>query len=198
MNDDMFFGQPVEPWHYFSEDGAPKIYFETSLFQTDPNVDPIQWWMRMLSKTSGLIDAKYGKATRYRLKHVPIVYYRHICQLVHLYWQNEIYDMLPHRFRDPEDVIFTFFHEYLLIHEGYQCCGLNWTLPTSEEKENAKLYVITDDDKAMETMYQEILAKPPRFFTLNDAFNNPSSGVLLDDFMEKMFPEPSSFELKKA
>jgi len=57
--------------------------------------------------------------------------------------------------------------------------------------------VVTDDDKAMETLYNGVLANPPRFFTLNDAFRNPSSGEKLDEFLEKMFPEPSSFELKK-
>jgi len=142
MNDDMFFGQAVEPWHYFTEDNAPIIYFENSTFRTDQSIPKIRSWMRMLSKTNGLLDARYGTAIRYRLKHVPIVYYRELYQQVHRIWHNEIYAMLPHRFRDPGDVIFTFFHEYMLIHEGYQCCGLKYSLPTPEEKENAKLYSV--------------------------------------------------------
>jgi len=48
----------------------------------------------------------------------------------------------------------------------------------------------------MEAIYDEILENPPRFFTMNDVFSNPRSGVLLDKFLDEMFPEPSSFELK--
>jgi len=84
----------------------------------------------------------------------------------------------------------------MLIHEGYQCCGLKYSLPTPEEKENAKLYSVTDDKEAMEAIYDEILENPPRFFTMNDVFSNPRSGVLLDKFLDEMFSEPSSFELK--
>jgi hypothetical protein len=201
MNDDYFFGRSVDPAHLFSEEGGARFFFEANIIKPNFEVDEPQKkiWLASVYNTDHALDSVYGQyrvGPRHFLKHAPFIFYQYAYEEIHRDFKEEIDQTMQHPFRHQEDVTFPLLHHYYVMQKGYKCCDLPFELASVEEMEHdAVLFVLDDDLVKTKNHLQTLTKNKPRFFTLNDKFSSAAIGTEIRNFLEKTFPQPSSFEL---
>jgi len=198
MNDDNFLGRQAEPWHFFTPDGGARFFFDfyTNISCDSSFYDASQVYYTALCNTHGALIDRYGRADRFKLQHAPFVIYKNAYEKLFERWEQDIYQTLLHRFRNPRDVIFHYLHHHFILNEGYSCCNFTAEIEASGDvDENILFYVLTDDPRSMEAMIEVITATTPRFFTINDNFKKNETIDRFKKFLGTIFPIPSAFEI---
>jgi len=136
---------------------------------------------------------------RENLLNMHLTFFIKMCakNILQKWGEKYIYPAIQHKFRHSRDVLFTMLHHYYVIHEGSKCCGFGYEMLDDPKYDTEMvLYRVVDDHDELEKQFNHIRYFQPKFFALNDVFNNYETADKLKSFLEELYPEPSSFELK--
>ena len=202
MNDDYFFGKDVMPWHLFTVDGGCRFFFEKNVIhggrvQSQKYFqEKIRIWLSSVYHTKATLDEAYGYHTRYYLKHAPFVYRRESLRRMQARWPDLFKSTAAQRFRHWFDLLTPFMHHYYVIEEGSKCCGDTYEIASPGEMLKETGFVIINDDTTPDDQnLLRIQTLHPRFFTINDNFNNLEKARQIKNLLDNLFPNKSQFEL---
>jgi hypothetical protein len=202
MNDDFFFSRPVAKEYFFGANGRPKLLF---------GVDPIEpWladgnrWQKTLFTVGELINKKFGPRINTAGAHGPACFDRELLAKIYGLWPMEMERASRNRFRDETD---------MQIHALY----MNTAAALDEQEEQStrheqvmmpekelRIVSVGERGNGWRGNLSEVVADPPQLLCLNDTGpNEPTPGDIGEiadiekahaEFLETMFPKPSSFE----
>lgn len=194
MNDDYFFTKPTAPGYFFGENGLPKLPF--SRFVLHPKSEDSKLWQRLLAHQADLLNARFGRRDWYESPHSPFIFDNEQIARICGMWANEIRETNRHPFRAETDL-------HLQIIYANAFAMLDEEKAPSERHEKL---VLTDDelgfvsvghpDMPWQSQLKKIRNRPARFLCLNDDApeNFDEVEAIHRGFLQKLFPEPSSFE----
>ena len=188
-NDDMFFNRPVNPADFFAPDGFPIIRFNRRLFR--------KLWLKLLEKVRGrptnnyslavqnsalLVEKKYGKYIGHKTHHNIDAYNKSDYSHTRETFRKEIDATLGNHIRSENDVQRNIYTFVPVVEKRAHVRFVN-------QKESFRCHI-------EKPYYFERLEKySPLLFCLNDSeFATEESHRLLREFLERRFPEKSSFE----
>eukprot|EP00754_Rhynchopus_humris_P013689 Rhum_TRINITY_DN14340_c5_g2::Rhum_TRINITY_DN14340_c5_g2_i1::g.83547::m.83547 len=227
MNDDYLVGRLTHPSDFFTDDGGPRLYFETSVVRgrrkqhLDLRRERRKLWLASVFNTVATATEKLGdRRTHHFVKHAPFVYSRAALLRMHELFGDELKAGLAHRFRSHDDVLTPFLHHITLmelgVEEGTAGSGGRsaWfaSLPQEEQErrlnvtwashsssdQDAKLCYVRDDLRGTLAMMATHLRAPHMFIAVNDGFSSATSGAALRAFLQRTTPYPSAFERSAA
>ena len=228
MNDDYLVGRLTHPSDFFTDDGGPRLYFETSVVRgrrkqhLDLRRERRKLWLASVFNTVATATEKLGdRRTHHFVKHAPFVYSRAALLRMHDLFGDELKAGLAHRFRSHDDVLTPFLHHITLMELGMEegtatgSGGRNaWfaALPPDEQQrrlnvtwashsssdQDAKLCYVRDDLRGTLSMMATHLRAPHMFIAVNDGFSSLTSGAVLRAFLQRTTPYPSAFERSAA
>lgn len=190
LNDDMFFGSEVSPSDFYDEERGQILF--TSSWTAPPSRDKLSnLWHRSILNSNRVLDSLWGSATRHYASHGP--YFFSLEVLRHMY--DTIPDLFnttaTHPFRHENDAAVPFLYNQWAEHY-YETITARNTINQYMKLDN--------DDKKAKRDFDRIYAKRPKTVCMNDALDedrpNPKSLQHMQDFFTKLFPNPSSYELK--
>jgi hypothetical protein len=203
MNDDFFFSRPAAPEYFFGANGLPRLMFGQPI---EADFHRGNRWQRTLATIADLLNARFGPRPWLQGAHGPVCLDRELLEKIYSLWPTEMERASRNRFRDETD---------MQIHALYMNAAL--ALDGEAGKSQAERYerkVLPETDlrivsvgeagKGWRGNLEEVLRDPPQLLCLNDAGPNepnPAQVAAIEEmerdhraFLEKMFPNPSSFE----
>ena len=190
-NDDMFINKPVQPNVFFTNEGFPVIRFVWTPFRQFrmflrgliPNKVPLQY-RHIIVNASNLVKKKFGIYYSAMPHHNIDAYLKSDCKrVVEDIFKDEIGATLINHIRNNSDIE-RVIYQYVALAEKRGC------LKYVNEKES--LYVGIHKDKH----FHKLIKKTPTFFCMNDnSCAKDIHRVRMKEYLEKSFPEKSSFEL---
>ncbi|MYW64083.1 UDP-N-acetylglucosamine-lysosomal-acetylglucosaminephosphotransferase [Streptomyces sp. SID8379] len=124
LNDDVFFGRPVTPGHFFHPNGITKFFTSPALIPGG-GVSPDDLPVNAAGKNSRwLIAQKFGTAISQKMKHTPHALRRSVLQEIEGTFPDEHTATQHSRFRSPGDVpIASSLHHYFAYHSARATVG---------------------------------------------------------------------------
>lgn len=188
-NDDMFINKPVTPDSFFDTDGLPIIRFNrrplrklTLLLKEKILKKPLSNYVQSIKHTAELVEKKYGIYYSGKTHHNIDAYLKSNSLHVREVFKTEIEATFTHHVRHADDVqrnIYSY-------------------VPLAEKK--ARLHYVTQKTSFRlhiqnESHYDKLERYNPILFCMNDSeYANDSDRKRAAAFLEKRFPEKSSFE----
>ncbi len=179
LNDDFLFGNKVHPSDFYSEDG--KVLIHGTLFGEN-----FPW--RIYNKKNDIIGLGL-------IEHSPLLVRKAWWQGMQEARPELINEIKSHRFREGTDVMmYKLYRWYTLKHQSEHCKAVK--LP-----DLLKVHVfhkIMNNFKRQLKGIEWLEKKAPKFFCLNDdQRDNPNPKVvkLIQDFLNRNYPDKSEFEL---
>ena len=204
-NDDMFFGRPVSPKFFFTDDGKPIVYvkyFEKFKHIWDEKdflkkYSELASWMQNNLNAWKLLYNRYQKNEFYVLAHTIDGYRKSLFRdTINRYKPDEKFYSFG-RFRSADEVARSIFG-LDMVYSGKAVLSIVkapsfWQKYIHKKKDYSwKCYCGSENEKTR----KQILRFEPYLFCVNAAANSSlDNKILMREFYEKMFPTPSSFEL---
>ncbi|PIP65081.1 hypothetical protein COW95_03720, partial [Candidatus Peregrinibacteria bacterium CG22_combo_CG10-13_8_21_14_all_49_11] len=188
LNDDFFFGAPVEPSDFFTEDGCVRVHLTD---EPCPSGEPLETdpaWVAGLKNANVLLNQRFGKEQRFIGTHNVRPMRRSICEACRQDFAEAYQEATAHRFRSHSDIMLPLF-----LHVHYALSAGEGELATMDEYfANG----IGPDLGRNEQHFAEIRRRRPVLFCLNDQgmYKEPEASVQLQTFLEECFPHTSPFE----
>ncbi|MFF2012757.1 stealth family protein [Streptomyces sp. NPDC058195] len=188
LNDDVFFGRPLTPGHFFHANGLSKFFQSKALVPTgSPDSDDLP--VNAAGKNSrALIERSFGTRIAQKMKHTPHALRRSVLADIEREY-DEAHRRTQHsRFRSPEDVpITSSLHHYYGFHTGRATVGsLRY------------VYVDLAADQARRRLNSLLARRDFDTFCLNDTVVHPDPEAqdrMVRSFLASYFPVPSRYEL---
>ncbi|MFD7863730.1 stealth family protein [Streptomyces sp. NPDC057682] len=187
LNDDVFFGRPLTPGHFFHANGLSKFFQSKALVPTGPS-GPGDLPVNAAGKNSrALIERSFGTRIAQKMKHTPHALRRSVLADIELVYAEEHGRTQFSRFRSPEDVpIASSLHHYYGFHTGRSTTG------------NVRYqYIDLAADQARRRLNSLLAHRNFDTFCLNDTVEHPDPEAqerMVRDFLDAYFPVPSRFE----
>ncbi|MGW1227724.1 stealth family protein [Streptomyces sp. NPDC001478] len=187
LNDDVFFGRPLTPGHFFHANGLSKFFQSKALVPTGPS-GPDDLPVNAAGKNSrSLIERSFGTRIAQKMKHTPHALRRSVLADIELVYAEEHRRTQFSRFRSPEDVpIASSLHHYYGFHTGRATTG------------NVRYqYIDLAADQARRRLNSLLAHRNFDTFCLNDTVEHPDPEAqerMVRDFLDAYFPVPSRFE----
>ncbi|CAM5269506.1 UDP-N-acetylglucosamine-lysosomal-acetylglucosaminephosphotransferase OS=Streptomyces tendae OX=1932 GN=F3L20_12285 PE=3 SV=1 [Streptomyces tendae] len=188
LNDDVFFGRPVTPAHFFHPNGITKFFTSPALIPGGPT-SPDDLPVNAAGKNSRwLIAQKFGTAISQKMKHTPHALRRSVLQEIEETFAQEHAATQHSRFRSPDDVpIASSLHHYFAYHSARATVG-----------EIQYRYIDLSADLADRRLNTLLANRNMDTFCLNDtveAADPEAQRTMLDRFLKAYFPVPSPYEV---
>ncbi|SPT51136.1 stealth family protein [Actinomadura madurae] len=188
VNDDVFFGRPVLPGHFFHSNGM--AHFFLSRVHVDPG--PVTFddppVMAAGKNNRHLIEEAFGRTLTQKMKHVPHPLRRSVLAEMEVRFASELAATAGHQFRDPADISLpSALHHYY----GYM---------TGRSMPGEIRYVYTDlaDRDTPYRLRQVLSERSCDVFCLNDTDADEATRVrqrrVIDWFLAAYFPVPGPYE----
>lgn len=187
LNDDVFFGRPVNPGLFFHPNGLTKFFMSKALIPAGRR-DPGDLPVNAAGKNSrGLIARQFGTVISQKMKHTPHALRRSVLAEI-----EEVYAEAHHvtqhsRFRSPQDVpIASSLHHYFAYHSA-----------RATEGEIRYVYIDLADAKAQQRLNNLVAKRNFDTFCINDtvvAKDRDAQARMVDRFLNTYLPVPSPFE----
>lgn len=189
-NDDMFINRPVTPSTFFAPDGLPYIRLRrvplerlSLALRRMLNRKPLSNYKRIVHNSALLVERTYGKYYSCKSHHNVDAYLKSDIQRVEEMYKNEIEKMYANHIRQENDLQRTLFSYVALAEKRCHPIFIG-----KNESFNGKIH--------RKDHYPRIEKHQPTFFCLNDSqYADDDDRRTARQFMEKHFPEKSSFEL---
>jgi len=192
FNDDVFIGREVLPDDFYTFKGLPRIRFSKSHYipfrKLNKKDIPTDWAGYNAMKT---IFSETGMIFNKKLEHVPHVLRRSILFEMEKRYPDIFRKTSKSKFRSPQDyAIPSMFANFYALAYG----------KAVEHKNVKNEYAYLDIGKKNSIKkYQSIISKKPMFFCLNATYyeelSEDEQGKVINEFLEKMYPFKSPFEL---
>jgi hypothetical protein len=107
-NDDVFFGRPVTPHHFFQANGVSKIFLSRAKVGPGPvDVDSDLPSTAAGKNNRRIIEGEFGRHVTFKMKHVPHPLHRSVLAELAENHVTELTATASHQFRHPGDVSTT-------------------------------------------------------------------------------------------
>jgi len=189
LNDDVFFGRPVEPELFFEANGLTKFFLSQMLLDVDP---PSARDMPVLSAAKNnraLMEKLFGRTVTTKFKHTPHPQNRQVLEELEEQFPELFRQAVTSPFRHPEDISVT-----SALHHYY-------SYATRRAVRGEIRYTYRDISTLTSLGDLADLVEEPRYdvFCLNDTHLVPGPAAdrsvrLLTEFLAAYFPVPSTFE----
>lgn len=193
LNDDVFFGRPVEPELFFEANGLTKFFLSQMLLDVDP---PSARDMPVLSAAKNnraLMERLFGRTVTTKFKHTPHPQNRQVLEELEERFPELFCQVVTSPFRHPDDISVT-----SALHHYY-------SYATRRAVRGEIRYTYRDISTLTSSGDLADLVEEPRYdvFCLNDTHLVPGpaadrSVALLSEFLEEYFPTPSTFEKRPS
>ncbi|MFI9262947.1 stealth family protein [Streptomyces werraensis] len=187
LNDDVFFGRPVTPSHFFHPNGITKFFPSPALIPGGA-ISPTDLPVNAAGKNSRWIIAqKFGTAISQKVKHTPHALRRSVLQEIEETFVEQHAATQHSRFRSPGDVpIASSLHHYFAYHSARATVG-----------EIQYRYVDLSSDLAQRRLNLLLARRNMDTFCLNDTVDSTdpeAQRAMLKRFLDAYFPVPSPYE----
>ncbi|MGW0084049.1 stealth family protein [Streptomyces sp. NPDC003393] len=188
LNDDVFFGRPVGPGHFFHPNGLTKFFMSKALIPSG-EVSPSDLPVNAAGKNSrGLIAQQFGTFIAQKMKHTPHALRREVLQEIERTYPNDHWRTQHSKFRSPDDVpIASSLHHYHAFHTARATVG-----------DLRYVYIDIGDVKARQRLHRLLARRDFDTFCINDTIvpeDRDAQERMVRDFLESYFPVPSPYEL---
>ena len=188
LNDDFFFGRPVQPELFFHGNGIAKFFLSTGVLDVDP---PSRRDLPVLSaakQNRSLIEENFGATISHKFKHTPQPQIRSVLEEMERRHPDVFAAVARSKFRHPDDLSIP----SALVH--YYAYGLGKAVP-GEIAYRYQGIGYPDTARRLEVMMRHRAAD---VFCLNDIDQQGSQPAdqmqILGDFLARYYPHPSRFE----
>ncbi|WP_406468037.1 stealth family protein [Streptomyces sp. NBC_01594] len=191
LNDDVFFGRPVHPEHFFHPNGLTKFFTSKALIPSG-QVTPDDLPVDAAGKNSrGLIAQQFGTVIAQKMKHTPHALSREVLAEIEQTYERAHWVTQHSRFRSPHDIpIASSLHHYYAYHKARATLG------------NLRyVYVDIGDALAQRRLDRLVAKRDFDTFCINDTVVPDDPGAqerMVKRFLNAYFPVPSPFELPGA
>jgi len=185
VNDDIFFGRPMSPNVFFTGAGSVKYSLAKAHYAEAANP---RLAVNLAAKLNAeLIEAKYGKTTARKFKHVAHPQLRSIHRLISEVFPNEVQETARHKFRHVNDIsVPSSLAHYVAAAEGV---GVPGNIDYA--------YVDLGGEHLAMNLYRLVRGRGMQMFCLNEVASvseNEKRGRLAKRVLDNLFPYKSSFE----
>ncbi|SDK28988.1 Stealth protein CR1, conserved region 1 [Streptomyces indicus] len=187
LNDDVFFGRPVKPSHFFHPNGLTKFFQSKALIPAG-DVVPDDLPVNAAGKNSRrLIAQEFGSAISQKMKHTPHALRRSVLDEIEEAFAREHHMTQHSRFRSPRDIpVASSLHHYYAYHSARATVG-----------DLRYQYIDLSADLAQRRLNGLLAHRNFDTFCLNDtvtAADPAAQSAMLDRFLNTYFPVPSPYE----
>jgi len=195
MNDDFFFGRNVFPWDFITKSGGSRIFFEDAGTPSASRVNEEDDRLASLALTNRLLDRTYFSEPRNAINHVPYVWNKSIWKEIWQLWPEQLNSTTFQKLRTkgivPEQ-LYAFYLIYSKKHP-YEIAS-DWSIYPSNV-----FVMVTSDAELVAQNLKEINKWMPKFYCFNDdrgKFPDPKLKVMMAEFFDNYYPNPSKYEKK--
>ncbi|WP_307124333.1 stealth family protein [Streptomyces sp. B1I3] len=191
LNDDVFFGRPVGPGHFFHPNGLTKFFTSKALIPSG-QITPDDLPVNAAGKNSrGLIAQQFGTVISQKMKHTPHALSRSVLAEIEQTYERAHWVTQHSRFRSPHDIpIASSLHHYYAYHQARATLG------------NLRyVYVDIGDALAQRRLDRLVARRDFDTFCINDTIvpaDPDAQERMVKRFLNDYFPVPSPFELPGA
>ncbi|MHC3462876.1 stealth family protein [Streptomyces flavovirens] len=191
LNDDVFFGRPVQPDLFFHPNGLTKFFMSKALIPpgtTTPEDLPVD----AAGKNSrGLIAQQFGTVISQKMKHTPHALRRSVLDEIEQTYSRAHWVTQHSTFRSPNDIpIASSLHHYFAYHLARATLGsLRY------------VYIDIGDALAQRRLDRLVARRDFDTFCINDTVvpaDPAAQELMVKRFLESYFPVPSPYELPGA
>ncbi|MFF4833030.1 stealth family protein [Streptomyces sp. NPDC001315] len=187
LNDDVFFGRPVQPGHFFHPNGLTK-FFQSKALIPSGRASTEDLPVNAAGKNSrGLIAQQFGTVISQKMKHTPHALRRSVLAEIEQIYAKAHRVTQHSRFRSPNDVpIASSLHHYYAYHSARATVG-----------DIRYVYVDLADELAQRRLDSLLARRNFDTFCMNDtvtADDPEAQSRMVDSFLEAYFPVLSPFE----
>jgi hypothetical protein len=189
VNDDVFFGQPLQPGFFFTASGQTRFF--PSPYRVDAG-DPVPGEAPVMSAGKNnrrIIEREFGRYVPHKVKHTPHAARRSVLAEIEAKYPEPVAATSSHQFRHPDDIAML------------SSLQQHWSFLTGRAVFGNLEFTYRDlaDPRTPKRLGRILRRRPVQLFCLNDT---DSSGVsaeeqakVLNDFLPKYYPFPSPYEL---
>lgn len=187
LNDDVFFGRPVQPAHFFHPNGLTK-FFQSKALIPSGRASTEDLPVNAAGKNSrGLIAQQFGTVISQKMKHTPHALRRSVLAEIEQVYAQAHRVTRHSRFRSPNDVpIASSLHHYYAYHSARATVG-----------DIRYVYVDLADDLAQRRLDTLLARRNFDTFCMNDtitAADPEAQSRMVENFLNAYFPVPSPYE----
>ncbi|MGC0143987.1 stealth family protein [Pseudactinotalea sp. Z1732] len=190
LNDDVFFGRPVDPDAFFHANGLAKFFMASALIDAQEHQADDVPVMSAAKNNRALIAEVFGRRVTHLFQHTPHPQLRSVLELMEAEHPGMFAQVAASRFRHPDDLSIS-----SSLHHNYA-----YALGRAVPGRLAYLYLDLAHPRAARRFRALLRDRQFDVFCLNDSpgVGEEGSGPLLREFLQQYFPLPSSFELPAA
>jgi len=187
LNDDVFFGRPVSPDLFFHGNGLAKFFLSSALMDAHghrPDDDPVT---SAAKNNRELVAEVFGRRITHKFQHTPHPQLRSVLEHMEEAHPELFAQVASSTFRHPDDVsVSSALHHYYAYALGRAVPG-----------RLGYLYLDHAHPRAGARLRRLLREREFDVFCLNDspAVGEEGRGRLLGEFLERYYPQASSFEL---
>ncbi|MGC4983785.1 stealth family protein [Streptomyces sp. DT193] len=187
LNDDVFFGRPVLPDHFFHPNGLTKFFMSKALIPTG-QIKPEDLPVDAAGKNSrGLIAQEFGTVISQKMKHTPHALRRSVLSEIEETYARAHWVTQHARFRSPYDVpVASSLHHYYAYNSARATVG-----------DLRYVYIDIGDSKAEQRMNRLLARRDFDTFCVNDTVvpeDREAQVRMVSRFLDAYFPVPSPYE----
>lgn len=191
LNDDVFFGRPVDLGHFFHPNGLTKFFMSKALIPSSRNGDadlPVNAAGR---NSRSLISQQFGTFISQKMKHTPHALRRSVLAEIEQVYERAHWTTQHANFRSPHDVpIASSLHHYHAYHSARATVAdLRYT------------YIDIGDGLAQQRLDRLVARRDFDTFCINDTVvpaDPDAQERMVATFLETYFPVPSPYEIPGA
>lgn len=190
LNDDFFFGRPVQPELFFHGNGVAKFSLSPIAIDREPEPGPMNGAMLAARKGREFLEQTFGRTVTHRMQHVPHAHQR--STLAEFEAQHpDLFDQVAHsRFRNSADlsIVSDLGHWYA------------YARGRAVPAKVAFRYVDIGSPLATEYFENLLTRRDQDCFCINDVggYTVPVDDSPVTEFLRRYFPVPSPFEHPEA
>lgn len=191
LNDDVFFGRPVQPGQFFHPNGLSK-FFQSKALIPSGRASTEDLPVNAAGKNSrGLIAQQFGTVISQKMKHTPHALRRSILGEIEQVYAKAHRVTQHSRFRSPADVpIASSLHHYYAYHSARATIA-----------DIRYQYVDLADELAQRRLDSLLARRNFDTFCMNDTVTSgdpETQSRMVQRFLDAYFPVPSPFELSSG
>ena len=189
MNDDVFFGQALQPGFFFTASGQTRVFLSTNRVNSGPVTSEEPPIMSSGKNNRALIEKEFGRFLAAKAKHTPHAARRSVLAEIEERYPEPVAVTAAHQFRHPDDIS--------LISSLQQ----HWSYLTGRGVLAELHYMYRDlsDPVTPKRLAATLRKRHFPLFCLNDTNSSDDAALdqarLLDDFLPAYYPFPSPYEL---
>lgn len=194
IEDDMLFANHVRPEDLWHADGTMRLFPRLAWTEAPERrgEEAISPWNRALAQCNHVLDQAFGPQRRHFVNHVILAIDKPVWREMLERWPAEVEHTRASRFRATGNLAFEYLYPYFAFHTGR--ARMESFLHTY-----ATAFYHGLENNRLIALYGRLMIRllRPKLLALNDNFGDapmPSVVAATRDFLEELYPEPSSFE----